>query len=460
MEQNIKASLHPQKTEPAPDAGAAARAYDLLLRVEAEARHAQTVGELAFLIANETIRIAKCRQVFVLAGREGKLAVKAVTSIGSVDRNSPRMRWIEAMVRSLAKDKGLAAPCDFVLPAYCREDDAEQRTYPYRFFAWLPFKLRNGAVFGGMLLCREAPWNEAELLIGRRLADTYGHAWAALSGERRLQRRIRVKPLLAAAAIATVALGFVPVPMTVLAPVEVAPISPRIIAAPLDGVIESIAVNPDQAVREGQPLVKMSDIALRNELAVAEQDVRVAEAKLMQVTQGAVSDPKLRADLAVTRSELTVAVAKRDYARDMLQRSDVRSPADGIAIYTDRRDWIGRPVTTGERIMEVADPEKMQLRIDVPVADAIAVAEGAKVRAFLDSDPLNPASARVVAASFEARLIEGDILAYRIYAELEQRPDDLRLGIRGTAQISGERVALAYYLFRKPISVIRQRFGL
>jgi multidrug efflux pump subunit AcrA (membrane-fusion protein) len=459
MEQNIKATLRPSQATPA-DAAAASKGYELLLRVEAEARQVQTVGELAFLIANETGRITKCRQVFALAGRPETLIVKAVTSIGSVDRNSPRIRWVEAMLQSLRIDKGVEAPRDFVLPAYCPPNDIEHKNYPYRFVAWQPFRLRDGTVFGGMLLTREMPWTEADLLIARRLSGAYAHAWAALAGERRLKRRIKVKPLLAAAGIAVIALGFYPVPLTVLAPVEVAPVSPRIIAAPMDGVIDSIAVNPDQAVRQGEPLLKMSDVMLRNELAVAEQDVRVAEAKLMQVTQGAISDPKLRADLAITRSELTVAAAKRDYARDMLQRSDVRAPADGIAIYTDRRDWVGRPVTTGERIMEVADPDRMQLRIDVPVADAIAVSKGAKVRAFLDSDPLNPARATVVAASFEARMIEGDILAYRIYAELDGEPHDMRLGIRGTAQISGEKVALAYYLFRKPISVIRQRLGL
>lgn len=459
MEQNIKATLRPSQPTPA-DAAAASKGYELLLRAEAEARQAQTVSELAFLIANETIRITKCRQAFALAGRPENLIVKAVTSIGSVDRNSPRIRWVEAMLQSLRTDKGVEAPRDFVLPAYCSPGDTEHTNYPYRFIAWQPFRLRDGTVFGGMLLAREMPWTEADLLIARRLSGAYGHAWAALAGERRLKRRIKVKPLLAAAGIAAVALGFYPVPLTVLAPVEVAPISPRIIAAPMDGVIDNIAVNPDQMVRQGEPLLKMSDVMLRNELAVAEQDVRVAEAKLMQVTQGAVSDPKLRADLAITRSELTVAAAKRDYARDMLQRSDVRAPSDGIAIYTDRRDWVGRPVTTGERIMEVADPARMQLRIDVPVADAIAVSKGAKVRAFLDSDPLNPARATVVAASFEARMIEGDVLAYRIYAALDGGPHDMRLGIRGTAQISGEKVALAYYLFRKPISVIRQRFGL
>ena len=460
MEQNIKATLSPPQAA-ASDAGStASKGYELLLRVEAEARQAQTVGELSFLIANETIRITKCRQVFALAGRAENLVVKAVTSIGSVDRNSPRIRWVEAMVQALRAEKGLGAPCDFVLPAFCPPDDGEHTNYPYRFIAWLPLKLRDGTVFGGMLLAREVPWTEPDLLIARRLSGAYSHAWAALVGERRLKRRIKVKPLLAAAALATIALGFYPVPMMVLAPVEVAPISPRIIAAPMDGVIDSIAVNPDQVVKQGEPLLKMSDVMLRNELAVAEQDVRVAEAKLMQVTQGAVSDPKLRADLAITRSELTVAAAKRNYARDMLQRSDVRAPADGIAIYTDRRDWIGRPVTTGERVMEVADPDRMQLRIAVPVADAIAVSKGAKVRAFLDSDPLNPATAKVVAASFEARMIEGDVLAYRIYAALDGEQPGMRLGIRGTAQISGEKVALAYYLFRKPISVIRQRFGL
>ncbi len=460
MEQNIKASLRPPQAAASDAGSSASKGYELLLRVEAEARQAQTVSELAFLIANETIRITKCRQVFALAGRAENLVMKAVTSIGSVDRNSPRIRWVEAMVRSLRSEKGLEAPCDFVLPAFCPPGDQEHVNYPYRFVAWLPLKLRDGTVFGGMLLTREVPWTEPDLLIARRLAGTYSHAWAALTGERRLKRRIKVKPFLAAAGVAAIALGFYPVPMTVLAPVEVAPISPRIIAAPMDGVIDSIAVNPDQAVRKGEPLLKMSDVMLRNELAIAEQDVRVAEAKLMQVTQGAVSDPKLRADLAITRSELTVAAAKRNYARDMLQRSDVRAPADGIAIYTDRRDWVGRPVTTGERIMEVADPERMQLRIDVPVADAIAVSQGANVRAFLDSDPLKPASAKVVAASFEARMIEGDVLAYRIYAALDGEQPGMRLGIRGTAQISGEKVALAYYLFRKPISVIRQRFGL
>ncbi len=436
------------------------QAFDLLLKIEADARRAETVGELVFLIANETLRLTRARQVFTFAAKGSRQRVAAVSAIGKVERDSPRIRWMEGVVRALERDAGLNGKREFVLPAYCPPDDEEHKSFPYRFLVWLPFKLRDGHVFAGMLLAREVPWNEGDLVVAARLAETYGHAWAALTGERRLKRRFRLKPWLAVGAVAAIAAGFYPVPLTVLSPAEVTPIEPRIVAAPLDGVIDAIMVDPNANVQEGQLLLRMSDTALRNELAVAEQDVKVAEAKLKQVSQGAVADPRVRGELAVTRTELSLATAKRDYAADLLQRSKVTAPASGVVIFTDKRDWIGRPVSTGERIMEIADPLKVQIRIDVPVADAVAVTSGARVRAFLDSDPLRPIAAHVRSASYEAQLVEGNVLAYRVYASIDESRADLRLGIRGTAQVFGEKVPLAYYLFRRPIAAIRQRLGL
>jgi len=168
----------------------------------------------------------------------------------------------------------------------------------------------------------------------------------------------------------------------------------------------------------------------------------------------------MRGDLAVAATEKSLAVAKRDYAADLLARTQVTAPDAGVVIYADKRDWIGRPVSTGERLMEVADPDRIQIRIDVPVADAIAVKTGADVRAFLDSAPLRPVKATLRVASFEPQMIDGNILAYRIYATLVEKQPGMRLGIRGTAQIAGDKVPLAFYLFRRPIATIRQRLGL
>jgi multidrug efflux pump subunit AcrA (membrane-fusion protein) len=443
-----------QKTDP-PTPG-----VEFLLKSEAEARRVATPGELVFLIANDAMRLARARQVFVIAVKGRRHRVEAVSSVGRVERESPRIRWIESMVGVLGADAGLAERRDFVLPAYSPPGDEEHKSYPFRFFLWLPLKLRDNHVFAGMLLAREAPWLEQDVVIAVRLAETYAHAWAALTGPRRLAWRPKLKPLAAILLLSAIASTFIPVSLSVLAPAEVTAIAPHVVAAPLDGVIERILVSPNQPVKEGEPLVQLSEMSLRNELSVAEQNIRVAEANLKKISQGALADPKMRAELAVANSELALAAAKRDYAKDMLERTLLLAPIAGIAVYTDPRDWSGRPVTTGERIMEIADPDKLELRVDVAIADAIAVKAGAKVRAFLDSDPLRPLDASVRSVSFEAQMIENNTLAYRIYATLHQPRAGTRLGIRGTAQVYGDKVPLAYYLFRRPIAAVRQWLGL
>lgn len=450
------ASVNPA---PSPPPDVVRSGFELLLKTESETRRVATVGELEFLIANETMKLARARQVFVLTGSTGTMRIAQVSSIGKVDRDAPRLRWIESLVATLATDSGLERIREFVLPAYCQPDDLEHKEYPYRFILWVPLSERGGKVFAGMLMSREVPWNEQDLIVSSRLSETYAHAWLALAGRRNLFPRFKLGWLGAAAVAAIIAAGFIPVPLTVLAPAEVTAIDPRVVAAPMDGVIEDILVAPNQPVQDKQVLVRLAATTFRNELAVSERNIEVAEARLKQVTQSAVADPRMRAELAVAKSELSLAQAKRDYARDLLNRSEIPAPSAGVAVFSDPRDWIGRPVATGERIMEIADPGRIELRIDVPVADAIALKEGARVRAFLDSNPLKPMDAVVRSVSFEAQMIENNTMAYRIYATLAGEGDVTRLGTRGTAQVYGDKVPLVFYLLRRPVAAIRQWLG-
>ena len=71
-----------------------------LLKAEADARQAANERELTFLIVNETRKLVRARQVFVLRRkRAGRFQVKAVSSLDAVDRSSPLIRWIERIVR-------------------------------------------------------------------------------------------------------------------------------------------------------------------------------------------------------------------------------------------------------------------------------------------------------------------------------------------------------------------------
>ena len=50
-------------------------------------------------------------------------------------------------------------------------------------------------------------------------------------------------------------------------------------------------------------------------------------------------------------------------------------------------------------------------------------------------------------------------LAYRVVAEPADNENTLRLGMKGTARLYGDKVSLAYHVLRKPISAIRKNVG-
>jgi hypothetical protein len=51
------------------------------------------------------------------------------------------------------------------------------------------------------------------------------------------------------------------------------------------------------------------------------------------------------------------------------------------------------------------------------------------------------------------------VVAYRVRGTL-QAEDVSRLGLRGSAKIDGERVPLGYFLFRRPLLILRQWLGM
>jgi multidrug efflux pump subunit AcrA (membrane-fusion protein) len=258
------------------------------------------------------------------------------------------------------------------------------------------------------------------------------------------------------------ALLFIKVPLRALAPAEIIARDPFVVAAPIDGVIEAIPVEPNQRVEAGVVLVKLAGTALRNRFEVADREVQVAEARLKQSNQIAFSDSRGMHEIGIARAELSLKLAERDFARDLLAKTEIIAPLEGLAIYSDRRELIGQPVAVGERILEIADPARLEARIDLPVADAIALTAGASVTLFLDSDPLRPWPATVRRADYKAKVGENEIVSFRVVASLTPQADRAlpRLGVRGTAQLSGDNVSLGLFLFRRPITYVRQWLGL
>ena len=143
-----------------------------------------------------------------------------------------------------------------------------------------------------------------------------------------------------------------------------------------------------------------------------------------------------------------------------LERQKITASQDGMVLFSDRNDWIGRPVAIGEKVMTLADPSKAEIQIMMPVDDAIALGEGAEVKLFLRTDPLNPISATISRTSFKAEERPGGGMYFPLKAQFNESAQEQRIGLQGTAKVYGGTVSLFYYVFRKPLAVIRREAGL
>ena len=96
------------------------------------------------------------------------------------------------------------------------------------------------------------------------------------------------------AACALLAAGAIPVRLSVLAPGELVAAQPAVLRAPLDGVVAQIHVQPNQIVKQGQPLFSLDEAQIASRLQVAQQALSTAEAEYRQFAQMALGDPRPR----------------------------------------------------------------------------------------------------------------------------------------------------------------------
>lgn len=434
-----------------------------LLQFEAEIRDQASDMELLYHIANESRSLLNFDQAFVLKrqGAVDDMKVNTVSSVAVVDRNTPAIRWIERLIVSLSQDVDLGKIHEFKSLAYADKQDPETNEYPFIHMLWVPMKQRDGSCFGGILLTRTLAWPQAERLLAERLASTYSHAWMAFTPRWKDRRKPRfTQAQKRIAIISLIAIMLIPVRLSVLAPVRVVAERPFILSAPTNGVIEHIHVPPNAQVKQGQLIVTMEDVLLRNDAAMATEKLKVAAVRYERATNAAFTDQDAARDIAIIKSEFHLAEAEAAYAQGILERAQLRAPQDGIAVYSDRRDWEGRPVSVGEHIVEIADPKKVEFIIELPLRDLIEINPEAEVTVYLDNAPLNAVSAKVARSSYHSSRLPDGREAFLLAATPTGEDNNIRIGAHGSARVYGDRVPLIYRILRRPIAAMRQGIGL
>ena len=199
---------------------------------------------------------------------------------------------------------------------------------------------------------------------------------------------------------------------------------------------------------------------MRNRNEVADKSRAVAQADFLRETQKSFSDGNSKGELSSFKAKFEEKVAEAQYTRDLFERIRITAPEDGIVVFSDPNDWIGKPVQTGERIVQIADPQHVQIAINLPVEDALNLEAGAKVKLYLNVSPLDTVEGELTQSSYEPVPVAEGFVAYRLKADIATGELPPRIGLKGTAKIYGAWAPFVYHVFRKPLAATRRYLGI
>ncbi len=435
----------------------------VLIDLEQGVRRAESLQSLQFLIVNQTRRLIPFDQAVFLSVTDHSVPkVGAISNVAAVDRTAPFVHWVERMaalenkgpdrvIRHSVSQENLSGP---------NRDD--WKTFSPANILWLPLVAPQQGLVGVLWLSRYEPWDEKECVLFDHLALSYAHGlqifllpWRFSSAMRRICNR----PVRIAAFVLLCLLMLIPVNLTALTPMEVVPKDPFVVASPMNGVVEEILVASNQTVKPEQIVARLDDTQLRNNVAVARKALTVAGVQLEKAGRGAFVNAHDNEVLAELSAQVDLRKAELAFAEERLNTCVLTTKKAGVAVVNRPDEWAGRPVDVGEKILQIADPNQVEIQIMLPVKDAVLLHPGNRVRVFLDSAPLSPREAEVIRSEYEAHLTELGGLAYRVTARFTQQSEPPRIGLRGTAKVFGSRVTLFYYLFRRPLTALRQWMG-
>ena len=235
------------------------------------------------------------------------------------------------------------------------------------------------------------------------------------------------------------------------------PIDRQIIAAPFDGQLESVFVQPgDMVVADQTVLATLHTIDLRLQLddALNQREGYLQEADI------ALRDGKpVDRQVALIRAEQVEPTIAR--LRYRIEQAAIRSPVSGTVIQGDLRRQVGGPLAEGDALFEVAPIGSDQLRAElyIPEDRIESVRVGQTGQLAAASHPGDYLPFTVERIDPVAQVVEqSNVFVVRVRLT-ESRPW-LKPGMGGVGKITMGRRAYGYILTRDLVNWLRMKLWL
>ncbi len=429
------------------------------LDLQKQALTANSHKALEFIIVNQTHNIVPYKQALFFQDTGTGMEIRASSGNATVDEKGPYALWVKNIVKkSLGADE---RPVRLDKGALQEDQKKDWEKWCSDYVLILELRNKDNERLGALWLERDEPFKDAEAAILNEIKIAWETAlslfmasenkgFLALWKNLNTHRKFIWLGLLV--------LSLLPVRQTVTAPAEIVAHNPMVASAPYDGVLKTVLVSPGDSVKEGQVLAEMEYENLEAQAQAARQELETARASLSRLTREALSAPEKKADLNVLKAQIEAKQIEYDYARTMLERSEIKSPRDGVAIFSDANEWQGKPIVTGESIMEISAPDDIDLLVRIPVDNIMPFSQTMAVRFYPNVTPLKSMKGHIKTVGYQASPDSDGLLTYKVRATLQDKAG-MRIGWKGTAKIKGDWTVLAYTILRRPLIALRQLGG-
>ena len=235
-----------------------------------------------------------------------------------------------------------------------------------------------------------------------------------------------------------------PLPLRVDGDAVVAPGRRALVQPEVEGVIGKVYVREGEHVQRGQVLAEMEAWNFRSALAAAESKFETAKLEMNKAL--AANDGS---EAGVRRVQADYWMAEVERAKQLVDKTQMRSPIDGVVATPRVEDFAGRKLEPGDSFAEVVDTSHAIVDVAVDDTDAGMLKAGQRGVVKLNSYPTRTFHGEVAVVSPKGTM-EKDGAVFFARVGVPNESGAIRAGMEGRGKVRVGWYPSGYVLFRRP----------
>jgi RND family efflux transporter MFP subunit len=453
-----------------------AKELDALLNISREITSTLNLDKVLLTIVNQSATLIPYERAAIALQDKNKIELHAVSGRMEVDKKSAEMRDLQDLLTwASSLGKGLYISEFNGQIATDREETREKFKQYFektkmKSFVSLPLKDEEGNL-GVLSFESGAPYflDERHLEVATILSN---QATVAIRNAQ-LYRQVPLMDIMApfmrkkdklmkmpkqqkiataiAAAVIVAIFTFVPWNMKIMGDVILLPQQRTPVISEVEGIVKTVNFREGAKVTQGSVISQLQDDNYR--LALNDQRMR-RDVLLKQISrsQSALDS----SSLSTQKIQLEQAQREIEYYQQLLDRTQLKAPVDGVLITPRIEEKIGSFLKKGEQFCELANMHKTRAEVNVREGDVGYLEMGQKIRLKMNAFPTKKFYGTVTLLGAQMAP-QSETSTYRIEAQIDNADLLLKSGMVGKAKVEVGYRSIGYVLLRKPFRFLRKK---